>query len=319
MRRLFSITRIMQLLRYWCDCHRHLFFARLFLVCVPSLEGTLTLLGDAELGHMQKEKRARREVRLSELGFTNLSGAEEGREEMVSIGIFSYNRFDLLKRTCDSLALFLDKYGHEFRHEVLFFHDGPNEEIEAWVRSSPLFDKVFFNTESKGLAWNLNRFWFEESRGKYILDLEEDWVCEPHDNFIKNAIAILNGDDNIGIVRLERKYPGDYRKWDEAYKIHARIFSKQVFTTGDGKHAYRVLEEQKSGEGIWSNSSGLLRFASLAVSGGQNDERQRPRIQEHKYEKIYNQYWQGARGILQKDNPFMHIGYGRTTVAQEKK
>src|SRR3989344_3995712 len=131
MRRLFSITRIMQLLRYWCDCHRHLFFARLFLVCAPSLEGTLTLLGDEELGHMQKEKRARREARLSEFGFTNLSDAEKEREEIVSIGIFSYNRFDLLKRTCDSLALFLDKYRHEFRHEVLFFHDGPNEEIEG--------------------------------------------------------------------------------------------------------------------------------------------------------------------------------------------
>ena len=313
------MTRIMRLLQYWGDSHRHLFIARLILTCLPSIEGTLTLLDDAELERIQDEKRKRREARLSELGFTNLSDAEKGREEMVSIGIFSYNRFDLLKRTCDSLALFLDAYGHEFRHEVMFFHDGPNEEIEAWVRSNSLFDKIFFNAESKGLAWNFNRFWFEESKGKYILDLEEDWVCEAHNNFIKNAISVLNGDDNIGIVRLERKYPGDYRKWNEAYKIHARIFSKQVFTTRDGKHAYRILEEQKSGEGIWSNSSGLLRFASLALAGGQNDERQRPRIQEHKYEKIYNQYWQGARGILQKDNPFMHIGYGRTTVAQEKK
>jgi hypothetical protein len=312
------MTKIMRLLRYWCDCHRHLLFARIYLAFTPSLEGTLTILSDVELKHLQEEKSTRRKTRLSELGFANLSEVEKEREEMVSIGIFSCNRFDLLKRTCDSLASFLDVYGHEFPYEVMFFHDGPNQEIEVWVRSNPLFDKVFFNIESKGLAWNFNRFWFKESRGKYILDLEEDWVCEPRDNFIRNAISVLESDDNIGIVRLERKYPGDYRKWNEAYKIHARIFSKQVFTTCDGKHAYRVLEEQKSGEGIWSNSSGLIRFASLVVSGGQNDVRRRPRIQEHEYEKIYNRYWQAARGVNQTDNPFMHIGYGRTTVAPDK-
>ena len=174
-----------------------------------------------------------------------------------------------------------------------------------------MFDRVFFNPENRGLSWNLNRFWFEESKGRYILDIEDDWICEFKDNFIGNGLDILKENESVGGVRFERKYPGDYRRWNEAFKIHQRVMSERVFETKTGHH-YRLLEKQRNGEGVFGNACTLYRFAALALTGRIRDDKERRRDQEPEYMAKFNTLWEGARGTEQKDSPFLHIGYGRS-------
>jgi peptidoglycan/xylan/chitin deacetylase (PgdA/CDA1 family) len=297
-------ARLLRKSRYYADTHRHHVLARVFLQIAPYPD-QVTLLGDEALETLQAEKRAHRDARLIE------GRAPANREELVSIGIFGCGRFDLLQQTSASLDSYLKKYGDNFKHEVLFFHDGPNAEIEAWARANPLFDGVFFNKENCGLSYNINRFWFEESRGAYLLNLEDDWICEYADDFITNALGILKSNENVGIVRLERKYPGDYRRWDEAYKIHRRVLSARVFETPTG-HAYRICEAQDDAEGIYANSCGLFRFSALLVAGKRRDDATRRRAQEPEYMRVFNRFYEGARGISRKDSPFLHIGQHRS-------
>ncbi|HVW71613.1 MAG TPA: polysaccharide deacetylase family protein, partial [Candidatus Paceibacterota bacterium] len=235
-----------------------------------------------------------------------LTSLVERREDLVSIGVFAYNRLDLLERTCAALATYLGEYGHTFAHEVLFFHDGPNEEIRAWAERQPLFDRVIFNEENRGLSYNLNRFWYEESKGAFILDLEDDWVCEYQDNFIAHALDILKSNAEVGSVSLERREPDDYKVWNRAARIKSRIFSALVRTTPQG-HRYRLLPHR-----CYGNSCTLYRFSSLALAGRLRDDRVRRRAQEGEYMRAYSRLWMGARGVYFKDNPFLHIGRGRS-------
>ncbi len=229
------------------------------------------------------------------------------REEMVSIGVFAYNRFDLLTRTADALSAYLREYGGTFRHEVILFHDGPNEEIRAWAEANPLFDRVVMNDRNRGLSYNINAFWYAESKGKFILNLEDDWVCEYKDNFVLNALDILQSDEAVGCVSLERRAPDDYRAWNRAVKIEHRVMSARVYETPERHHRYRLLPKSSYG-----NSCTLYRFDSLALTGRLPDGPTRRRRQEGEYIRRYSRLWMGARGIYQKDDPFLHIGGGRS-------
>jgi peptidoglycan/xylan/chitin deacetylase (PgdA/CDA1 family) len=267
-------------------------------------------LNAGEIGALVGDRARRRARRLRALGAASLPEIERERAELVSIGIFACNRFDLLQETCSALARYLAEYGGNFAHEVLLFHDGPNEEIEAWARANPLFDRVFFNTENRGLSYNINRFWFEESRGKWILNLEDDWLCEYQDDFIANALDILASDERVGCVKFERRYPEDWKRWRTTFKAGTRMLSERVFTTPARQHRYRLICR-----GAYANSCALYRFSSLALTGRLRDDRVNRRAQESEYEKKYGRLWFGARGALAKDHPFLHTGDGRSVPA----
>ncbi len=283
------------------DRRRNNMFARA-IILLFSRRQKPTLISRTALTAIQLEKKGKR----GELSTTSK------RKKMVSIGVFGCGRFDLLERTCASLNEYLVRFGSSFAYEVLFFHDGLNPEIEVWAKKNTLFDKIFFNEVNRGISYNINRFWFEESQGTYLLNVEDDWVCEFTDNFILHALDILDEDGHVGIVRLERKYPGDYRAWNEAYKIHERILSADVFETRSLHHRYRVLESQGNGEGIYANSCGLIRYSAVERVGRLCDDSINRRSQEPAYMRKFNQYFEGARGVAQKDSPFLHIGYGRS-------
>jgi hypothetical protein len=263
-------------------------------------------LDAAAVTDIAARKENARESRLRTLGYSSLTDTEQGRANMLSIGIFACNRFDLLKRTCDSFEGYLREYGSHFAHEVLLFHDGKNPEIEAWARAHPLFDRIYFNPRNHGLSKNINRFWFEESRGTLLLNLEDDWVCEYNTDFITEAADILANDTRIGCVRMGRREPDDYRTWDGASKIKGRVISASEYTTPRG-HAYRLLDKSS-----YDNSCTLYRFSSLALTGHMRDDTERRRAQEGEYMREYDRYWMGARGARFEDSPFLHIGGGRS-------
>ena len=286
------------------DSRRHNLFVRLAFRRLLKKYRKPTLLLPSDIERLKREQRETREKRSYE--------PESERAPLISIGIFAYNRPKLLARTCESLARFLKEHGATFPHEVILIHDGPTESLRAWAETQPLFSRIVFNTENRGLSNNLNLFWSELSCGAYLLPLEDDWICEFSDNFILRAKDILETDPSVGNVRLERKYPGDYSAWDEAYKIHTRKISEEVFQTPSG-HAYRLIAADSDTfyEGVYGNSCSLFRFSSLACVGPMPMERKR-RIEERIYMEQYSRYWLAARGLHPPDSPFLHIGYGQS-------
>ena len=284
--------------RFWFQAEqRHLgvIAKMLFRLIIHGGTGPILLSSD-EIDVIRREKREQRKR----------SPQKVEREDMVSIGIFACNRYDFLKTTCESLAKFLAQYGSEFRHEIILFHDGPNAEIETWARENPLFDRVLFNAVNHGLSKNINAFWFEESKGKYILNIEDDWRCEFKDNFVRTAREILESDEDVGCVRIGRRQPDDYRVWNKASKIDGRPISEAERKTSSGK-GYRLLETFG-----YDNSCALYRFSSLTLTGRMKDEGIPRRAQESEYMKRYNAYWFGARGARFEDSPFLHIGAGKS-------
>jgi hypothetical protein len=281
--------------------------AALFRMLIRHRSGPV-LLTENEVTWLRDSKTRNQARRLKQLGKKSVTELDAGRADLVSIGVFACNRFDLLQRTCASLGKYLEEYGGNFAHEVIFFHDGANDEIEAWARAQKFFDRVLVNPVNHGLSKNLNRFWFEESKGTYILDVEDDWLCEYQDDFIGNALDVLRGDEGIGCVNLSRRYPDDYRVWNSAFKIGARAYSAQVFATTKKEYAYRLLPQRSYG-----NSCSLCRFSSLALTGRIEDSPTRRRSQEGEYMQRYTRFWMGARGTEFKDSPFLHIGEGRSS------
>ncbi|HVW82863.1 MAG TPA: polysaccharide deacetylase family protein [Candidatus Paceibacterota bacterium] len=267
---------------------------------------TPLFLTDADIEILAAHKERRRGARLRELGAASAADLEKGREEIVSIGIFACNRFDLLQETCAALARYLAEYGGNWKHEVLLFHDGQNEEIERWARANPLFDRVFFNSENRGLSHNINRFWFEESRGTWLFDLEDDWLCEFKNDFVGNGLAILAEDERVGCVKFERRYPDDWKAWRTTFKAGTRMLSARVFQTA-GHHRYRLICRAP-----YANSCALYRFSSLALTGRLRDDRVNRRAQEGEYIRKYDRLWLGAQGASAKDHPFLHTGDGRS-------
>ncbi|MBU2103718.1 glycosyltransferase [Patescibacteria group bacterium] len=287
----------------WADSRRDRLIVQTVLGGFLSAHRKPALIQEAELQQLLKQKRiARSERQIPE---------STQREEMVSICIYAYERLELLEKTYASLHRYLQEYGQTFSYELLFIHDGPNAQISAWAKDKP-FTKVIFNEENRGLTHNMNELIFVHSRGKYILNIEDDWICEFKDNFIRGAIDILESNDSVGCVRLERKYPGDYKKWNEAFKIHQRRISKEVFET-PGAHPYRLLDANpENGEGIYANSCTLFSFEALQCAGFLPDEGVQRRDQERIYMKTFNSLWMAARGEAQADSPFLHIGYGKS-------
>jgi hypothetical protein len=263
------------------------------------------LISRKDIESLRAQAKNSRENRLQEIGKLHTQAPGADRKNMVSIGIFACNRFDLLKRTCDSFAEYLAQYGHDFEHEVMLFHDGENQEIHEWAQNNPLFDKIFFNSENHGLSKNINRFWFEESKGKYILNIEDDWACEFKNNFVRCAVGVLEADQDVGCVRMGRRRPDDYRAWNEAFKIAGRIISEITLSTPAGL-MYHIIRPG------YDNSCTLYRFSSLALTGRLRNDAEHLRSQEGEYMRQYDRLWVAARGNRFEDSPFLHIGEGNS-------
>lgn len=290
----------------WAERHGQVWLAKPLFRAVLWRRAGPVFISNATVRAIASLKSARRAARLKELGVASLAELEEGRDDLVSFGIFACNRFQLLKETCAALAAFLAEYGPAFSHEVLLFHDGQNEEIEAWANGNPLFDRIFFSPVNQGLSKNINRF-RESSKGKYLLPIEDDWVCEYQDNFVANAIDILAGNADVGAVSFERREPNDYQVWNKANKMHTRVLAPAIYETPMLHHPYRLIPRDAYG-----NSSRLYRFSSLSLAGAMRDDAVRRRAQEGEYMKRYNTLWLGARGTAFKDSPFLHIGDGKS-------
>lgn len=124
---------------------------------------------------------------------------------LVSALFITYNRFDLLERAV-----------HTFREhteypnlEIVISDNGSAPEIQARIRKLPA-DVFAMLPKNRGLGANNNNG-IRNCRGKYILMIQDDWLCHGPSDYLSNAVAVLEANPNVGIINFAgAEHPPDF-------------------------------------------------------------------------------------------------------------
>lgn len=123
---------------------------------------------------------------------------------LVSIVLIGYKRPDQLKQTVESL---LETVDYE-PLEVILADDCSPEELREPMRRLP-FDRFVFADRNRGLGANTNAG-LNASRGKYVLQLQDDWLCTGPSDFLSRAVRLCESRPSVGIVRFTRRFGPDF-------------------------------------------------------------------------------------------------------------
>jgi glycosyltransferase involved in cell wall biosynthesis len=115
---------------------------------------------------------------------------------LVSVLFITWKRFDLLKTTVES---FLSNTDYP-NLELVIADDGSDPEVQAQIRTLPA---QHFSLPAKhyGLGAN-NNAGIRLCTGKYILMIQDDWVCHGPADYLSNAIAVLEANPGVGIINF---------------------------------------------------------------------------------------------------------------------
>lgn len=295
-----------EILRFFFKDPIKFFRVFLFLISVRNKKHPV-LLNDRELKKRLSQKRRHRK-KVKFLGTK--------RKPMVSIALFGCNRLEFLEKNYNSFQKYLKKYGKTFDYEYIFMHDGPNKKIEQWAKKRK-FDKVIFNKKNMGLYYQMDNFIFNIAKGKYLIPIQEDHVCKFEDNFIRNAIEILDENQDVGIVRIERRNALDHLSWATTKKIGCNVLSRRVFSTKSG-HKYRLVEENILHGKLYADFAIFKSEAFDMMDGKLDVAGVHPYKKEGIIAERFNRFWMGARGISQKDSPFLHVAPSKGCEEWEK-
>lgn len=121
----------------------------------------------------------------------------------VSVLFISYNRSDLLATAFHAIRDRVDFGG--LRVEFLVSDDASDPAHLARVRALP-FQKHVLSDLNKGLGDNCNKG-ISAAEGRYILQIQDDCEFVGKRQVIRSALAILEGDPEVGIVQLTQQTP----------------------------------------------------------------------------------------------------------------
>jgi hypothetical protein len=115
---------------------------------------------------------------------------------LVSVLFITYKRFDMLER---SLCAFREhtKYPNL---ELVIADDGSGPEIQARIRTLPA-DVFALLPKNRGLGANNNNG-IHHCSGKYILMIQDDWMCVGPPDYLANTIAVLEANPQVGLVNF---------------------------------------------------------------------------------------------------------------------
>jgi glycosyltransferase involved in cell wall biosynthesis len=133
---------------------------------------------------------------------------------LVSVLIVGYSRPDLLERTVSSF-LALNTYSNI---ELILADDSSPPPMLERMKKLP-FDRVVVTPRNLGLGANTNQG-LAATRGHYVLQLQEDWVCKGPGDFIQVALEVVTRDPKLQFVRyshFERTHPA------ETQRLHQRV------------------------------------------------------------------------------------------------
>lgn len=175
----------------------------------------------------------------------------------ISVLFITYTRIDLLKKTYDTFLLNTD-YPRE-KLELILCDDGSPEFIQDEMKKLK-FDKYLFATKNEGMARNVNKGILATS-GKYILQLQDDWLCKGPSNYLKLGIKALEENTEIGLIRyrLGIKYLCTSKSFnnglnvihilnrDQKDTVKRKYYRKDTFLYSDNPHLKRKELHEKLG------------------------------------------------------------------------
>jgi hypothetical protein len=115
---------------------------------------------------------------------------------LVSVLFITYKRCEMLERT---LRSFRENTNYP-NLQLVIADDGSGPEIQARIRELPA-DVFALMPKNRGLGAN-NNHGIRSCAGKYILMIQDDWLCRGPADYLSNAIAVLEANPQIGIINF---------------------------------------------------------------------------------------------------------------------
>ena len=155
------------------------------------------------------------------------------------------------------------------------------------------FDAIIANSENLGMAEALRRI-FPKCRGEYILLVEDDFILDYKEPFLKKCLDIFHEFPEIGIIRLKNQ-----NNWWKPHRVIAPLRS-----TSTGVEFWTWLPSKNGMWNVWAAGSVIFRKVSYFSVGGlpvmyKNPSRSKKLHQGYIYEcvfgKKYNRLWLAAK------------------------
>ena len=139
---------------------------------------------------------------------------------LVSVLVTGYSRPAHLRRTVESF-LRVNTYRNL---ELILADDGSPPALQEEMRRLP-FDRFLLPDVNRGLGANTNAG-LRAARGDFIVQLQDDWLCEGPGGFIEAALDVMTERPEIGLVRLCSRDPElRYSKWTSQSGLVVQIFT----------------------------------------------------------------------------------------------
>lgn len=115
---------------------------------------------------------------------------------LVSVLFVTYKRFEHLQR---SVTAFRKNTSYE-NLEIIIADDGSGREIQAQIAGLGA-DHNAFGPRNRGLGAN-NNAGLKLAKGKYILMIQDDWICLGPSDYLHNAITMLEANPKVGLLNF---------------------------------------------------------------------------------------------------------------------
>lgn len=115
---------------------------------------------------------------------------------LVSVLFITYKRCEMLERTFQS---FCENTNYP-NLQLVIADDGSGPEIQANILKLPADSFALF-PKNRGLGANNNNG-LRQCSGKYILMIQDDWLCRGPSDYLSNAVAVLEANPQVGIINF---------------------------------------------------------------------------------------------------------------------
>lgn len=231
------------------------------------------------------------------------------QESNVTIVLTSCGRFDLLKKTLDSL----DTFNTYPVREVIITEDSGSEKVhDAIPEHWKPYCKVFVNSTNLGQLASIDLA-YQHVKTEYIFHCEDDWEFYRH-RFIEDSMKILESDPNVLQAWL-RSYHHDIRVNSLLKDGKECCHTLGAYQTIDHTGFFRLLNNHKNWQGF-SFNPGLRRLS------------------DYDFVKPFSQYRLSAEGesktsikyasigkyaVILENSAVMHIGWADHVVDDAEK
>jgi len=120
----------------------------------------------------------------------------DSRFPLVSALFITWRRFDLLKPTVES---FIRNTNYP-NLEIVIADDGSGAEVQARIRTLPA-QHFALASRHRGLGANNNNG-LRLCTGKYILMIQDDWLCHGPIDYLVNVVDVLETNPEVGIINF---------------------------------------------------------------------------------------------------------------------